>query len=213
MKKKLSIELVVDIVCPWCFVGEKNFFDAVEATKDKYEFEIRILPYQLDPSSPKEGVNRRQYLINKFGGETRVNEAEGRVKMAAQAAGTDIHMEKMLVHINTFDCHRVIWWAGTKGKQLEVTNAIYDAYYLQGADFSKNKNLAQVVSSVGFKAEEVEAFLESKDGRSEVLAMIEEISELGISGVPFFIFNREAGISGAQPKETFLQAFKDVTGS
>ena len=70
-----------------------------------------------------------------------------------------------------------------------------------------------MVSSVGFKAEEVEAFLESKDGRSEVLAMIEEISELGISGVPFFIFNREAGISGAQPKETFLQAFKEVTGS
>ncbi|NUN04982.1 MAG: DsbA family oxidoreductase [Bdellovibrio sp.] len=210
MKKKLSIELVVDIVCPWCFVGKKNFLDAVNASKDQYDFDIRILPYQLDPSSPTAGVNRKQYLVNKFGSEARVNEAEGRVKMAAQAAGTDIHMEKMLVHINTFDCHRVIWWAGTKGKQLEVTNAIYDAYYLQGADFSKNKNLAQVVSSVGFNLQEVEAFLESKEGRPEVLAMIEEIAELGISGVPFFIFNREAGVSGAQPKEAFLQAFQEL---
>lgn len=211
MKKKISIELVVDIVCPWCFVGKKNFLDAVTEAGDQYDFDIQVLPYQLDPSSPKEGVNRKQYLVNKFGSEARVQAAEGMVQKAALAAGVNLRMDQIQVHINTLDCHRLIWWAGIKGKQLEVTNALYDAYYLKGVDLSQNANLVQVLSEAGFASAEVEAFLESKEGRAEVLQLIEEVSELGISGVPFFIFNREASISGAQPKDVFLQVFAELT--
>ena len=213
MKKKLSVELVVDIVCPWCFVGKKSFLDAVAESQDQYDIEVRILPYQLDPSTPKAGIPRMQYLTNKFGDESTVQAAEGNVLKAAKAAGTPLHFEKMQTQFNTFDCHRLIWWAGKNGKQLEVVNAIYDAYYLEGADFSKNDNLAQCVAKVAFSFTEIIDFLNSTEGTDEVQDLMEEIGGLGIRGVPFYIINREVGISGAQPKEAFKQAFQEIAGS
>ncbi|KYG68076.1 hypothetical protein AZI87_02090 [Bdellovibrio bacteriovorus] len=208
MKKKIVVELVVDIVCPWCYVGKKNFLDAVAERKD-IDIEVKVLPFQLDPASPQEGVPRKEYLRNKFGNDENFKAAEARLLGAAEKSGLKMNMEKIKTHINTLDCHRLIWWAGKKGKQLDVTNALYAAYYEEGLDLSKIENLQKALSPIGFKPEEVSEFLKSDQGREEVGALIGEAYDLGISGVPFFIFDRQIGVSGAQPKEVFLQVFQD----
>lgn len=210
MKKKILIETVVDIVCPWCLVGKKNMLDAVRESSSEFDIEIRFLPYQLDPTTPQEGVPRLEYLRKKFGSESRLQTAEGMVMKAAQASGAELHFDRIQMHINTFDCHRLIWWAGQQGRQLEAVNALYDAYFVHGTDLSKTDHLVQVLGQAGFNTEEVKNFLNSEAGTQEVESLLEEMQNLGISGVPFFILNREAGISGAQPKEVFLQAFRQI---
>ncbi|WP_413943116.1 DsbA family oxidoreductase [Bdellovibrio sp. HCB-162] len=210
MKKKIVVEAVVDIVCPWCFVGKKSLLDAVAQSRSEFDIEVRFLPFQLDASTPREGVSRSEYLKKKFGSDSRFQAAEEMVQKAAKAAGTEIHFEKMHVHINTFDCHRLIWWATQDGKQVEVTTAIYDAYFVKGEDLSKIENLKIVMSRAGYEPQKVEEFLKSSQGTQEVQNLIEETYNLGVSGVPFFILNREIGISGAQPKEIFLQAFQET---
>ncbi len=210
MKKKIVVEAVVDIVCPWCFVGKKNFLDAVAECRDSFDIEVRFLPYQLDPTTPSEGVSRSQYLKNKFGSSERFQAAESMVFKAAKSSGVEIQFEKIQMHINTLDCHRLIWWAGQDGKQLAVTNALYEAYYVQGTDLSQLSNLKKVMASQGYDQVKVEAFLKGPHGKEEVQALIADAYDLGVSGVPFFILNREVGISGAQPKEVFLQAFQEL---
>lgn len=213
MKKKISVKTVVDIVCPWCFVGKTNLMKALELGKDQYDFEVSFLPFQLDPNTPKAGVPRAQYLQNKFGNLERFQMAEARVQEAAQRSGAPMHFEKIQTQINTFDCHRLIWWAGTRGKQVAVANAIYKAYYIDGLDLSKLDILAGVVEQEGFDRNETEAFLKSEEGFNEIKALMEEVYSLGITGVPFFILNDEVGISGAQSSEVFLEAFAEVAGS
>lgn len=210
MKKKISIEVVVDIVCPWCFVGKKNLMDAIAADSGEFEFEVKCLPYQLDPSVPKEGVPREQYLINKFGSVDRYNMAESRVQQAAHASGTEMHFEKIKTQINTMDCHRLIWLATPEGKNWDVTLALYDAYYTEGLDLSKNENLVKVMEKCGFAADRVQNFLNSDQGIVEVKELIAEAYDIGVTGVPFFIINRELAVSGAQPKDVFAQAFREL---
>ncbi|MFV8258818.1 DsbA family oxidoreductase [Bdellovibrio bacteriovorus] len=210
MKKKIKLELVVDIVCPWCYVGKTTLFKAMESVKDEYDFDVSVLPFQLDPGTPAEGVPRAAYLAAKFGNSERFQMAEQRVIQAAAAAGAELHFDKMQVQINTMDCHRLIWWAGTRQNQVAVTNEIYKAYYAEALDLSQREVLADVMARVGYARNEVLIFLQSEQGFNEVAALIDEAYALGISGVPFVILNREAGISGAQPLEVFLQAFQQV---
>lgn len=210
MKKKIELEVVVDIVCPWCYVGKTTLLKAMNTLKDQIEFDVRVLPFQLDPDVPVEGVPRAEYLTKKFGGGERFAEAERRVVQAAKNAGAEMHFEKIQMQINTMDCHRLIWLAGKDGKQLAATNELYKAYYEEGLDLSKKSNLAVVMARLGYEAQNILTFLESTQGTSEVEALIGEVYSFGISGVPFFILNREVGISGAQPLEVFLQAFQEV---
>ena len=210
MRKKILVKAVVDIVCPWCFVGKSNLMNAMEEAKALYDFDVSFLPFQLDPSTPIAGVSRVEYLKNKFGNDERFQAAESMVVKAAQRSGSEIHFEKVAMHINTMDCHRLIWWAGNKGKQVPVISAIYKAYYQDGIDLSKKENLVRIMTDEGFDKAETEKFLASNEGESEVKALIGEAYDLGITGVPFFILNNEVGISGAQPKEVFLEAFAEV---
>lgn len=210
MKKKIELEVVVDIVCPWCYVGKTTLLKAMDTLKDQIDFDVRILPFQLDPDVPVEGVSRAEYLTKKFGGGERFAEAERRVVQAAKNAGAEMHFEKIQMQINTMDCHRLIWLAGQDGKQLAVTNELYQAYYQEGLDLSKKSNLAGVMARTGYDSQDILSFLESSQGTREVEALIGEVYSYGISGVPFFILNREVGISGAQPLEVFLQAFQEV---
>lgn len=210
MKKKIELEVVVDIVCPWCYVGKTTLLKAMDTLKDQIDFDVRILPFQLDPDVPVEGVSRAEYLTKKFGDGERFAEAERRVVQAAKNAGAEMHFEKIQMQINTMDCHRLIWLAGQDGKQLAVTNELYQAYYQEGLDLSKKSNLASVMARAGYDSQSILSFLESSQGVREVEALIGEVYSYGISGVPFFILNREVGISGAQPLEVFLQAFQEV---
>ncbi|UXR66041.1 DsbA family oxidoreductase [Bdellovibrio bacteriovorus] len=210
MKKKIELEVVVDIVCPWCYVGKTTLLKAMDSLKDQIEFDVRILPFQLDPDVPAEGVPRSEYLTKKFGGGERFAEAELRVIQAAKNAGAEMHFEKIQMQINTMDCHRLIWLAGKDGKQLAATNELYKAYYEEGLDLSRKANLASVMARLGYEAPVIQTFLDSDQGIREVETLIGEVYSFGISGVPFFILNREVGISGAQPLEVFLQAFQEV---
>jgi predicted DsbA family dithiol-disulfide isomerase len=210
MKKKILIEAVVDIVCPWCFIGKQYLKQVQEQGKDKYDIEVRYLPYQLDPTTPMEGIERDLYLINKFGNMMLYNEAENRVREAAHRAGIEIHLEKIKVQINSFDCHRLIWWAGQFGKNPEMTLALYNAYYLDGVDLSKKTNLVEAAVSVGLDGEAAKKILDGKEGTMEVASLLEEAYKMGVTGVPFFIFNRTVAFSGAQPPEVFFQILERV---
>nr|BFD60409.1 DsbA family oxidoreductase [Bdellovibrio sp. CKG001]BFD63824.1 DsbA family oxidoreductase [Bdellovibrio sp. HM001]BFD65982.1 DsbA family oxidoreductase [Bdellovibrio sp. HAGR004] len=210
MKKKIELEVVVDIVCPWCYVGKTTLLKAMDQLKDQIEFDVRILPFQLDPDVPVEGLPRAEYLTKKFGDGQRFAEAERRVVQAANNIGAEMHFDKIQTQINTMDCHRLIWLAGQDGKQLAVTNELYKAYYVEGLDLSKKSNLADVMARLGYEAQSIYEFLNSDQGTRDVEALIGEVYSFGISGVPFFILNREVGISGAQPLEVFLQAFQEV---
>lgn len=209
-KPKIKIDVVSDVVCPWCYIGKRRLEKAVDLLKDKYEFELEYHPFELNPEMPLEGTDQKNYLTNKFGGEEQYQQITNRVTAVAVEEGLHFDFGKQKVSPNTRDAHRIIQLAKQDGKQLEVKEALMNAYFVEGIDISKKENIIDVVANVGLLKEKVEQFLSTDEGIREVVLAENELQKLGITGVPFYIINNQYGVSGAQPTESFVQAFEDI---
>jgi predicted DsbA family dithiol-disulfide isomerase len=206
-KKKIKIEIVSDVVCPWCYIGKRRLERAIHTLNETYDFEITYLPFELNPSIPESGVNQKQYLTNKFGGEERYRQITGHVSAMAAEEGLSFNFDKQLVSPNTRKAHRIIQYAKMEGKQASVKEAFMSAYFEKGIDLSKSDNLLTIAEEAGLSKENVKAVLQQPDGDELIQKMERELQQLGVSGVPFYIINDKYGISGAQPAEVFMQAF------
>jgi len=209
-KPVIKIDIVSDVVCPWCYIGKRRIEKAMKELNAEFDFDVSYLPFELNPQTPKEGFNQKEYLIRKFGSEEKYNQIISHVTSAAAEEGLQFNFDKQSISPNTRDAHRVILYAKKEGKQLQVKEAFMSAYFELGIDLTKKENLIAVASSTGLDAARVDSFLDSQEGLQEVIQMEQQNHQRGVSGVPFYIINNQYGISGAQPSGVFVNALKKI---
>src|SRR5215831_16043355 len=201
----LPIDVVSDVVCPWCYIG-KRFLEKAIALKPEIPVAVRFHPYFLNPWVPREGISREQYLITKFGSVERYNANSQRVIDAAAFAGLTYARDKIMRQPNTLDCHRLIRWAGANAAAMK--QRLMALYFSEGGDLSSRDVLVHAAVDCGMDGDDVRRRLATDEDIAEVEAEANSAKEAGIDGVPCFIFGGLMAVSGAQPPEYLAQAMK-----
>jgi len=207
MSEPETIDVISDVVCPWCYIGKRH----LEAALDKLPVDERPLvrwhPFQLNPDLPAAGVDRRSYLEEKFGGAERAATIYDRVRAAGREAGLALDFDRIERQPNTLDAHRLIAWAQASGRDVEpLVEALFKAYFIEGRYIGDRKVLADVAGEAGFDAEASLEMLEGQTATAEIAEMDLRTRQSGIGGVPFFIFNEKIAVSGAQGAPVLLDA-------
>jgi predicted DsbA family dithiol-disulfide isomerase len=207
-EKRMQIDIYSDIVCPWCYVGKRRLERAL--TSIGGDIRVAWRPFQLNPTMPLEGIDRSAYLKAKFGSL----EVFGRMEDQLLAAGRDERIpfafEKIQRTPNTFAAHRLAWYAAQQGKQDEVVEGLFRAYFLEGKNIGDVKTLTLTAGEAGLDRTETDAFLASEKGMVEVKTEEAVGRRLGIRGVPYFVINGTVAISGAQPPDIFVSAIQQA---
>ena len=226
----LTIDVVSDVVCPWCFIGKRHLDQALQlwrAERPDSDVEVRWQPYFLNPDTPESGEPYRPFLEKKFGGPKQLEEIWQRVSEAGRKAGIEFAFEKIELRANTLNAHRLIHHAqkvmspakpetvsladGTDGIAVnKLIEGLFAAQFLEGRHLGDRAVLAEVAAESGMARDAVQRYLESDEDASEVRAAAGEMHRMGISGVPFFIFNNKLAASGAQPPEALLKAMREA---
>lgn len=209
-KPVIKIDIASDVVCPWCYIGKRRIEKAMTQLSDLFEFEVSYLPFELNPQTPKEGFNQKEYLTKKFGSEEKYNQITSHVASVAAEEGLKFDFSKQTVSPNTRDAHRIIAFAKQEGKQLAAKEAFMKAYFEDGVDLTKKENLLAISEQVDLNPQRIAALLDSDEGLAEVIMNEQTNHQRGISGVPYYIINDQYGISGAQPADVFIQALKQI---
>jgi predicted DsbA family dithiol-disulfide isomerase len=204
--KTLDIEVASDVVCPWCYIGKRRLEKAVALLKDEFRVELRWLPFQLNPDMPIDGMPRADYRKAKFGSLERSKQMDARVIAEGKGEGIDFAFDRMERQPNTTQAHRLIALAEN---QDAVVEALFRAHFEQGRNIGDPKVLAEIAAQCGVQGWPQEA----ETRASEVSKLEEEVRELGISGVPTFIFERRHGISGAYPPEQLAEAMRQAAAA
>ena len=205
MSTPVRIDVVSDVVCPWCFIGKKRLEQAVAMTPG-IPVEVHFRPYFLNDWVPLEGMSREQYLTAKFGSPESYKDIAQRVTAAAAGEGLVYASDRISRQPNTRDPHRLIRWAEAIGKAPEMKQRLMDLYFSEGADLSNTDVLIQAAADVGLDPAQVRADLASDKDVAEVEQEVQKAKEAGIQGVPVFIFDGKFAVSGAQLPEYLAQA-------
>lgn len=209
----LHIDVISDVICPWCYIGKRRLEKAIAALDRQGAVRVRWLPFQMNPSMPKDGITRREYRTRKFGSWERSLELDAGVVAAGSAEGIHFAFDKMERTPNALDAHRLIWLAEKLDVQDAVVEALFRAYFTEGRDISNRQTLIDVVAESGLDRHKAEAVLNSDEGM-DAIKQAEGLSQRHrVDGVPFFVINGEITLSGAQQPETFLAAFKQAIDS
>jgi predicted DsbA family dithiol-disulfide isomerase len=207
MSKKstfLRVEIVSDVICPWCFVAKRNFERAVAELPEGVKVSVRWLPFELNPDMPVEGNDRRAYRSAKFGSWAHSLELDAQVSAAAAQTGIRMRHDLMQRTPNTFRAHRLIWRAGQQGVQEAVVEALFSAYFVEGRDVGDINVLVDIAAGAGIARDQAQAFFAGKQGVAEVSASVLAARRSGISGVPTFMISGTPAFSGAQRPEVML---------
>jgi len=209
----ITVDIISDVVCPWCYIGQKRLARAVEIADD-VAVEVRWRPYQLDPDVPQGGVDRREYMIGKFGAEDRVKQAHANVMQAASGDGIDFRFDDIKVSPNTLDAHRLIRWAGSDGSEMQgrVARRLFRAFFEEGQDVGDPQVLVSVARDAGMDAAVVEAMLATDTDRDAVREEIALAQRMGVTGVPCFLIEGRYAVVGAQESATLADAIRQVAG-
>ena len=205
----VRIDVVSDVVCPWCFIGKHRLEKAL-ALRPGVAVEVHWRPYFLNDWIPREGMSREQYLTTKFGSPERYKGIAQRVTAAAAEDGLVYASDKMKRQPNTLDCHRLIRWAEGIGKAAEMKQKLMDLYFTQGADLTDRDTLVKAAAEIGLNADTIRAALASDQGVAEVEQEAQSAKAAGIEGVPCFIFGGKFAVSGAQSPEYLADAIDRV---
>jgi len=205
--KPLRIDIVSDVVCPWCFIGKRRLEKALQLKPD-IPVELHWRPFFLNDWIPREGISREQYLITKFGSVERYGSIAQRVTAAAAAEGLVYAADKVKRQPNTLDCHRLIRWAEAQGKAAEMKQKLMDLYFTQGADLTDREVLVRAAADCGLDTETVRGWLASDKDAAEVENEAQAAKESGIEGVPCFVVGGALAISGAQAPEYLADAIE-----
>jgi predicted DsbA family dithiol-disulfide isomerase len=208
-RQPVRIDVVSDVVCPWCFIGKRRLEKALALNPD-IPVEVHWRPYFLNDWIPREGISREQYLTSKFGSAERYKGIAQRVSAAAADEGLAYAMDKISRQPNTLDAHRLIRWADGIGKAAEMKQRLMDLYFTEGADLTNHAVLVQAAADVGLDAEDVRRALASDKDVAEVEREALSAKEAGIEGVPCFILGGKFAVSGAQAPEYLAEAIERV---
>jgi predicted DsbA family dithiol-disulfide isomerase len=203
MASALPIDMVSDVVCPWCFIGKRRLEKAIALQPD-IAVEVRFRPYFLNPWVPREGMSREQYLTTKFGSPERYRAIAQRVAQAAAAEGLTYKLDSIKRQPNTLDCHRLILWAGENAARMK--QRLMELYFAEGGDLTDRGVLIAAAAACGFDAERVRERLGGEDDVERVTQEAEAAKAAGIDGVPCFVFGGRIAVPGAQAPEHLAQA-------
>ena len=205
----LKIDIVSDIVCPWCVIGFRNLKMALKELQPELKFEISWKPYELHPEIPQEGYDKKLYMQQKFGSSNARSPYEEITKVG-RSVGFEFNFSKTERIPNTFMAHRLLWKAEHCNLQTELSEALFKAYFTDGLDIGSKETLSEISCSVGISKEESIAFLESKEGGQEIADLEMDYIERSIGAVPTYFINNKYIIQGGQEPETFVSFFKKI---
>jgi len=204
----LAIDIISDVVCPWCFIGKRRLEAALELYRkqrpDAPAPEIVFHPFELNPDMPREGIARADYIAKKFG--ARGYSAHDRLVHAGAQLGIPFAFDKIERQPNTLAAHALIEQGRLSGVQSEVKEALLKAFFVDGLDLTDEEALVRVAAEAGLDRKEAEAAVSDENLRRAVAEEEEKARAIGVNGVPFFIFNQRLAVEGAQPPEVLLDA-------
>lgn len=199
--------MVSDVICPWCYIGKRRLAKALEALAEEVSVEIRWLPFQLNPSMPREGIPRAEYRIAKFGSLERSRELDARVAREGQSVGIAFAFERMQRTPNTVAAHALVGLAQEQGRADAVVDALFHAYFEEAKDIGDAAVLSDVAESCQVSGRP------RQEAMTEVVALDQQMRGLGISAVPTFILGRKFAVSGAHPPETLVEAIRQASAA
>jgi predicted DsbA family dithiol-disulfide isomerase len=208
--KPLKIDIVSDVVCPWCYIGKKRIEDALKLVPD-VPVEVHRRPFFLNSWVPREGISRDDYLTAKFGSVEAYKGIAGRVVAAAGEEGLSYRPDLVKRQPNTIDCHRLIYWAEAQGKAAAMEQRLMELYFRDGGDLTDIDVLVQAAADCGLDADEVRRRLGTDEDVALISGRAQEASDKGISGVPTFVFAQKYAVSGAQPADQLARAIREVS--
>lgn len=204
----ISIDVVSDVICPWCFLGKRRLDKAITAL-DGLSVEVTWRPFLLDPTIPAEGLSRRDYLAAKFG-PSRLESLHDPLLAAAREDGVPYNLEAITRTPSSRDAHRVIRWAHVAGRQNAMAERLFMAYWSEGKDVGAHEVLAKEAAAVGMDGEKVLADLATDLDADKVMGEIAMAGRMGINGVPTFVIGRKYAVVGAQSAEVLADAIRQA---
>ncbi|PDQ20833.1 disulfide bond formation protein DsbA [Mesorhizobium sanjuanii] len=210
----ITVDVVSDVVCPWCFIGQKRLDKAVAAASD-VEVHIRWRPFQLDPTIPPEGKDRREYMMAKFGSEQRIRDIHARIEPLGEAEGISFAFDAIKIAPNTLDAHRLIRWAGAAGEAVQnrLVRRLFQLNFEEGANLGDHAVLIGAAREAGMDASVVETLLPTDADVDAVRTEIATASRMGITGVPCFLLEDKYAVMGAQDAGTLTDAIRQVAAA
>ena len=210
--KNFKIDIVSDVMCPWCIIGYKNLEAALDELKNEFSADITWHPFELNPDMPLEGQDLNEHLMQKYGltpeqgDENRKNMLE-----AGKRAGFTFNFDGKRIMINSFDLHRLLMWAKEEGKQTELKLAFFEAHFTDLKFLNQEEVLLDVVEKVGLDKETARNILHSDKYVQAVRQEQNNFKQMGITSVPTFIINDKYALTGGQPSDSFIQALKQIS--
>ena len=199
----IQIDLFSDIICPWCYIGRSRLKRALETRKD-LEIKINWRAFQLNPEMPREGIPRQQYLALKFGNKERAASIYSNIQKAGELEGLIFNFDKISHTPNTVLAHRFIDWSKMIKKSEKTVQKLFIAYFVEGRNIGLLETLREIAFDLEMDTDEFDDYFESDEGLNQVKADTRFAIGNGITGVPYFIFNKQFAITGAQEPEAFL---------
>jgi len=204
----INIKVISDTICPWCYIGKKQLEKAINKI-DNIEFDISYKPFQLDPTMPTDGVDRKRYIDRKFGEDT-AKEVGNKIKEAGKLVGIEFNYENITKTPNTLNSHRILKWAEKENKQDEALELLFYSYFTEGRDIGNNEELVKIAKKLGLNPKKIEKNLVSDIDIKEIELEEWSYRDLGIAGVPTYILEDNMIITGSQSSETFVNVFNKI---
>lgn len=210
--QRITIDVVSDIVCPWCYLGKARLDLAIAEVQDEIGIDINWRPYQLNPDYPPEGVDHQKVLAEKLGGKANLERAHANLRQYGQEVGINYNFEAIKIGPNTLDAHRLIHWAGTESREMQarVVDLLFKANFEEARNVGDRAVLLDIAVKAGLDAKIIGALLDGDADKDLVKQEISAAQQMGVNGVPFFIFDQRYAVSGAQAVETLVGALKEI---
>lgn len=208
---RITIDLVSDVVCPWCYLGKARLELALADVQDTVSVDINWRPYQLNPDYPPEGVDQQVELAKKLGKEN-MDRAHAQLTALGAEVGIKFDFAAIKVGPNTLDAHRLIHWAGQENRETQgrVVDLLFKANFEQGRNIGDPSVLLDIAVEAGLTRDVVASLLSGDADVEHVLAEVDAAKQMGVNGVPFFIFDQQYAVSGAQPPEELANALREI---
>jgi predicted DsbA family dithiol-disulfide isomerase len=211
MTKKIKLDIISDVVCPWCIIGYKHLAAAIVELNLQEQVEIEWQPFELNPDMPAEGEELRAHVARKYGSsKADSDKARDNIAQAGAEYGFNFNYFDGMKIVNTLDAHVLLDYAHQIGVQTELKMRLFSAFFTENKDVSKRDVLIKEAESVGITAEQSQMALSDDELRSRVKTLEAQWEKMGVSGVPTVIFNSTSALTGAQPKETFKQVLQEL---
>ena len=210
--EKLTIDLVSDVVCPWCYLGKARLELAIAEVQGEVGIDINWRPYRLNPDYPPEGVDQKSALEAKLGGADAVKRGHEMLTGLGREVGIAFDFDAIRIGPNTLDAHRLIHWAMIEGRELQdkVVDLLFKANFEEGKNVGDHAVLLDIAEQAGLQRAVIAPLLASEADKDTVIAEIAAAQKMGVNGVPFFIVDQQYAVSGAQTPDVLANAFREI---